>query len=249
MWTRRCASHAFAASIAYQYGGGVGQCDFRWQGEGISRQRTLFRKQTEGMLVSNALHCEELELKSLGFKPEYRGQFAPAKPNMEKIPVIPGIYHTYKMPEGTVNGPVFCSGPSVTLQGGPFNSVWLRVHDGPMQSLFSHVADSWLDKHFQQWNKATPGAAFYLSVSETSSSLGAVAQWCQKNGLHFHHHHVHPPEKGPSDYVYCKWHGQSKSLVPPYTTSEEGVGILMLSPDEKEVLLVWEYGCGRWSQA
>ena len=31
-------------------------------------------------------------------------------------------------------------------------------------------------------------------------------------------------------------------MVPCYATSIEGVGALVLSPDEKKVLLVWEYG-------
>ena len=31
-------------------------------------------------------------------------------------------------------------------------------------------------------------------------------------------------------------------MVPAYATSIEGVGALVLSPDEKRVLLVWEYG-------
>eukprot|EP00746_Dinoflagellata_sp_MGD_P020876 gnl/MRDRNA2_/MRDRNA2_148683_c0_seq1.p1 gnl/MRDRNA2_/MRDRNA2_148683_c0~~gnl/MRDRNA2_/MRDRNA2_148683_c0_seq1.p1 ORF type:complete len:376 (+),score=53.51 gnl/MRDRNA2_/MRDRNA2_148683_c0_seq1:75-1202(+) len=233
MWARRCASHGCAASLAYV--AGVGQTDLFQQGEVIRRPRILFRKQTDLRPVSNAVHCEELDsldvLKFLKFKPEYRGQFAPCKPDMKKIP------------EGTVNGPVFGWGPAVTLQGGPFNSIWLRIHDGPLQSPVSPVATYWLDKHFQKWHKSLPGAAFYVSVSETSDALPDIVKWCQMHGLRFHHYHMHSPEQGPSEYVYYKWHGQGKDLVPPYTTSDEGVGVLTLSPDEREVLLVWEYGC------
>ena len=43
--------------------------------------------------------------------------------------------------------------------------------------------------------------------------------------------------------VYYRWLGDpAHDMVPGYATSIEGVGALVLSPDETKVLLVWEYG-------
>ena len=36
--------------------------------------------------------------------------------------------------------------------------------------------------------------------------------------------------------------GSGKDMVPPATSSIEGVFVFVLSPDEQQVLLVWEYG-------
>ena len=43
--------------------------------------------------------------------------------------------------------------------------------------------------------------------------------------------------------MYYRWNGDAAhDMVPAYSTSIEGVGGLVLSPDESKVLLIWEYG-------
>ena len=42
--------------------------------------------------------------------------------------------------------------------------------------------------------------------------------------------------------MYYRWNGDAAhDMVPAYSTSIEGGG-LVLSPDESKVLLIWEYG-------
>lgn len=204
-----------------------------------NRERIAFRAPAERKWVKKAVSCEEPGMsedvfKSLEFKPEYKGQLGPAKPDPSGAT------------SATVTGPVFrCSSSSVTLQSGPFNSLWLRVQDKTLQSPFSDVANYWCRKHLQKWEKSLPGAPFYIAVAETSGALPEVLQWCRAHDMAFHHYRSALPGQGPAEFVYYKWHGPpgSKDLVPPYATAVQGVGAIILSPDEREVLLVWEYGC------
>ena len=49
-----------------------------------------------------------------------------------------------------------------------------------------------------------------------------------------------------SEFIYCKWTDPTHTdAIPPYATSIEGGGLLVLSPDETKLLMVHERG--RWS--
>ena len=91
----------------------------------------------------------------------------------------------------------------------------------------------------------TPGPRLgqvYVALSERSIDAAHVRCLLDK-GFRFYHHRTSP--EGEDELVYYAWPDRPDfpDKVPPYATSTEGVGAILLSPDERRVLLVWEYGC------
>lgn len=58
-------------------------------------------------------------------------------------------------------------------------------------------------------------------------------------GLGYKHHHFH---RETGEHIYYKWAKDIPDMVPEYATSIEGGGVLVVSQDEKEVLLVRNRG-------
>ena len=58
-------------------------------------------------------------------------------------------------------------------------------------------------------------------------------------GLGYTHHHFH---RETGEHIYYKWAKDIPDMVPEYATSIEGGGVLVVSQDEKEVLLVRNRG-------
>ena len=60
----------------------------------------------------------------------------------------------------------------------------------------------------------------------------------------FHHVETIDIDGAPVEcYIYYKWNNKEvEDKVPPYATSIAGAGVLLLSPDTNEILLVLEYG-------
>ena len=114
-------------------------------------------------------------------------------------------------------------------------------------------------QHQKKYEESTNfkfGAAVYIAVSELC--LQAVDYtWLADNGFQFHHfrpaghnmtisdEEVDDPKRAlrqTAEFVYYCWPCQSKDLVPGWATSIEGSKGLCLSPDESELVLVWERG-------
>jgi 8-oxo-dGTP pyrophosphatase MutT (NUDIX family) len=69
---------------------------------------------------------------------------------------------------------------------------------------------------------------------------GAYAEVLRIRGYKFWNH-----EATTSEFIYYRWcNTASADRVPRYATSIEGGGLVVLSPDERRVLCVYEYG--RW---
>ena len=126
-------------------------------------------------------------------------------------------------------------------QGGAFSSLWIRVGCEPdlvSASALDVLVGAALAK---QCTLPKPGAV-YVALSETSVDAAHVRCLLAK-GFRFYHHRTSP--EGDDELVYYAWPDRPDypDKVPPYATSTEGVGAILLSPDETRVLLVWEYGC------
>eukprot|EP00931_Biecheleriopsis_adriatica_P081698 TRINITY_DN55060_c0_g1_i1.p1 TRINITY_DN55060_c0_g1~~TRINITY_DN55060_c0_g1_i1.p1 ORF type:complete len:362 (+),score=60.92 TRINITY_DN55060_c0_g1_i1:33-1088(+) len=125
----------------------------------------------------------------------------------------------------------------VELQGGPFKSRWLRVRHG---ASVDHVEAA--------LEEAEPGAAtaVYVGVPDDHVHCGHIVASLRKRGYRFHHFHDGSPKEATNaplgELVYYRWFGKTVDLVPSYSTASEGVGVIILSPEEDAVLLVWEYG-------
>ena len=179
-------------------------------------------------LAAGALHCTAVASPSRDAK-------------LDALPTLKGSYRGQLTPENA---------PSVEHDGmrwqrGPFYSWWLRVGaiKTPSFAAFSEAIDEVLQR--------ASGSAAYVAIDELS-----MAPWMtgllRSKGFRFHHFHAARGVEGeleandesrPGELVYYQWLGDpSHDMVPCYATSIEGVGALVLSPDESKVLLVWEYG-------
>lgn len=82
--------------------------------------------------------------------------------------------------------------------------------------------------------KAAVKNALWVHVHE--SVLAKYFDLLVQMGFKFHHHRI-------SKYVFYCWNNADvEDKVPEYATSIGGAGAIILSPDETQVLLVWEYG-------
>lgn len=168
----------------------------------------------------------------LTYTPEFFGQLGPPLPT-----------HGQAAAGSTGCGPVMehCS---CLAQLGPYGGLWLRIGSpgGP------RPPDAALLVEALRSVPPNPAAATYVALNERCVSTQLV-ETLLSHGFDFHHYRRSPPTTGDqgmrhNEFVYYRWEGdQSHNLVPAYATATEGVGGLLLSPDEKQVLLIWEYGC------
>merc|ERR1712183_927867 len=83
--------------------------------------------------------------------------------------------------------------------------------------------------------------AVYVAIPQPLVSADMISVVLGRS-YKFHHYHGETDE-----LVWYRWTREGmKDRVPAYATSIEGGGSLILSPDEKKVLLVFEYG--RWGR-
>jgi len=149
----------------------------------------------------------------------------------------------------TKNGPVVKDASGISWQRGPYGSWWMRL--GAAQSGMPTVPElsRALDIGCERAKDAK--SPLYVCVQELEAEPGVTAL-LRARGFGYHHFSPNePPRKSSAggsaqpmgEHVYYRWFGDpGHDMVPCYATSIEGVGALVLSPDEKKVLLVWEYG-------
>ena len=132
----------------------------------------------------------------------------------------------------------------MSLQRGPFKSLWLRTHGKPERADFAKAAEACVKVHKAEMQASPPGAAFYVAVAENSLVLTEVVQRCREQDFEFHPHRPLAEGSATGEFVYYKWFGPPgyKSMVHAYASSIQGTHSLVLSPDSTEVLLVWENG-------
>jgi len=113
---------------------------------------------------------------------------------------------------------------------GPFNSFTIKINSDivPIGEV-----EATLDLLLQN-----ASGAVYLAIPEEilCKYYNIVGNYHMK----FHHYQN-------NIYTYYIWNvegpsGPIEDKVPAYCSSIEGVGAIILSPDEKKILLVWEYG-------
>ena len=181
-------------------------------------------------LGSSVLRAHALSEPDLKYKRGYRGELGPVRPSAAALTA------------GTTTSGAVVSVGGVLLQAGPFNSLWIRIGCEPGKPLVSAAALDGLltEKLEEQAAKKVPGA-LYVAIDEKSVDSEHV-RCLLKRGFKFYHHRA--SESG-DEFVYYAWPDRPDftDKVPIYATSTEGVGAIVLSPDEKRVLLVWEYGC------
>lgn len=183
-----------------------------------------------GSALAARAHCmtdaSHPELGHIKYSRSFVGELTPPRP-------APGN-------DGTVCGPVAHGSDGVTWQGGPYGSWFLRLGCGvratlPSAGQFGAALDS-----VTQLCSENKSAA-YVCVPEIAMQPFFTEQ-LQTRGYAYHHY-VAAAGENPAEFIYYKWNGDpSHDMVPSYATSIEGVGGVLLSPDEKKVLLVWEYG-------
>lgn len=176
-------------------------------------------------------------LDSLTYKEILRGQLAPPLPQLNA--------------EFTKCGAVvFESG--VAWQAGAYGSLWLRLGLGGQPTPSLSVLSSAVDEALERAKSSKPsGAAVYVGIHEFAMDPG-TSGLLRSKGFRYHHFRQAPPAGksfgvgsgwGAGEHVYYRWNGNpAHDMVPSYATSIEGVGGLILSPDETKVLLIWEYG-------
>lgn len=122
---------------------------------------------------------------------------------------------------------------AVQMHGGPFQSRWLRVGPGAGVQDVLHAVDT-----------AEQGAttAVYVGVPDDYEHCGSLVKDLRARGFEFHHLFPGEGDAPAGELIYYRWAGKGADLVPSYSTALEGVGVMVLSPDEDELLLAWEYG-------
>lgn len=139
----------------------------------------------------------------------------------------------------TTNGKILKVGPLV-VQLGLYGSMCIRVgYNEPdiyrkNGDVLKHIVETVIT---YQKDKG----AVYLAVREmylANRKNDIDVQWLHENEFKYHHYRPGPP----SEFVYV---ADLQSMVPQYATSIEGVKGVVVSPDKKEVFVVWERGC--WS--
>jgi len=177
-------------------------------------------------------------LDQLKFKETHKGQLTPPAP-------LEGASETSC-------GPTAHDGSGIVWQRGPYRSWWLRLGIGLSRLPSFAQLSTALDEAIQRAKETKPfGTAVYVGVQELAMEPG-ISSLLRARGFQYHHFHASRgrdssggagSEYEPGEHIYYRWLGDpTHDLVPPYRTSIEGVGALLLSPDEKRVLLVWEYG-------
>lgn len=126
-------------------------------------------------------------------------------------------------------------------RSGPHDSLLLDVASGPpvkggsLLSVISFVPDDIM----QVWSgiikeaESHKSGAVFLNVHQ--DVISHFFDSILKSGFQFHHHLN-------GIYTFYRWQKPNvEDKVPPFATSIGGVGVLLLSPDEQSVLMVYEY--------
>jgi 8-oxo-dGTP pyrophosphatase MutT (NUDIX family) len=184
-------------------------------------QRYLLTRQHLGDTIS------EEALKALVC--EGRGPFAPARPTAESVKA-----------GKTEHGSILRVGP-ILLQRAQFNALWMRIgvagEPVPPAGLLRSVVDAAIAAQSSGKRKA----AVYVAISDAclESTEPVDLAYLRQSGFAFHHYR---PATSAAD------HGESvhvcdlAKMVPGYATSIEGATGVVFSPDEAQVLGVWERG-------
>lgn len=183
-------------------------------------QRYLLTRQ----VLSHTLSAEALkELKCEG-----RGPFAPVRPTAETLAA-----------GKTQDGPVLRVGP-IVLQRAQFNALWVRIGVAGLPvapaGLLRHVIDAAIKA------QSSPSkAAVYVAISDSclESSEPVDLSYLRERGFFFHHYR---PASSSAEYGESVHVCDIAKMVPSYATSIEGATGVVFSPDEKQVLCVWERG-------
>ena len=178
-------------------------------------------------------------LDSLTYKGQYRGQLTPPLPSAGA--------------SATATGPVVHDSTGVCWQRGPYGGWWLRLGAANAKLPSAEELGRALDEAMAR-AKASK-AAVYVGVQELAAEP-RLTSLLRSRG--FRYHHFAPNDSNGEmasaaeanmaaaqggEHVYYVWMGDaSHDMVPSYATSIEGVGAIILSPNEKRCLLIWEYG-------
>jgi len=180
-------------------------------------------------------------LDDLKFKPIHVGQLGPPRPSPAET-----------RDGTTVTGRLLVRNGAV-VQRGPFGSLWLRLGCVGREVPSPEVMLSLLDTLLSAQALAELPGAVYVALPE--SGIDAPHIRGLLDGRFSFHHYRKPEEEGDhisrtggGEFVYYRWPDgvEQEDRVPAYATAIEGVGALLLSPDEQAILLVWEYGV--WKQ-
>eukprot|EP00327_Prymnesium_parvum_P034101 CAMPEP_0195608496 /NCGR_PEP_ID=MMETSP0815-20121206/8770_1 /TAXON_ID=97485 /ORGANISM="Prymnesium parvum, Strain Texoma1" /LENGTH=331 /DNA_ID=CAMNT_0040748349 /DNA_START=42 /DNA_END=1037 /DNA_ORIENTATION=- len=161
--------------------------------------------------------------RGLEFKRSHQGQLAPPYPSAEQL----------------VAGCTECGGVRTNehaiLQRGPYMGLWIRTRASASSAgLFALVDDALVEQ-------AAVPAPVYVTLLERGLQPGLIEALLAR-GFAYHHFRSQEHTGHGGEFVYYKWPDGSHDAVPAYATSIEGIGVILLAPDEKSVLLVWEYG-------
>eukprot|EP00054_Salpingoeca_dolichothecata_P000929 m.17939 g.17939 ORF g.17939 m.17939 type:complete len:300 (+) comp11547_c0_seq1:17-916(+) len=115
----------------------------------------------------------------------------------------------------------------VIIQSGGYGSLWIRI----MNSLDLKQILKLIEK-----GKPNARGAMYVCFKEKAVDADTLLR-IKIQGFTFHHFH-----RETEEFVYYTWLAKGPDRVPAYATSIEGAGCIVLSPDEKNVLCVWENG-------
>jgi len=121
---------------------------------------------------------------------------------------------------------------AAVIQAGRYSALWVRLRTAvPATAIEGWMAECENKK----------GGAVYLAMPQPLVSTDTMSLLLGRS-YQFHHYH-----RETDELVWYRWMREGmKDLVPAYATSIEGGGSLILSPDEKKVLLVFELG--RWGR-
>ena len=195
------------------------------------RTELSYKSQYRGQVMCDS-HVPHPNVTSHAFACLLAVQLGPPVPSKEQI-----------MAGETPCGPVVRHGCCLA-QLGPFGGLWLRVGlpQAPSRADGASLADA------ISTLPASERAATYVCIGERSISPD-LTETLLERGFAFHHYRQSPPDgvgdtPEHNEFVYYRFEGDAAhDMVPAYATATEGVGGVILSPDETQVLLIWEYGC------
>ena len=119
---------------------------------------------------------------------------------------------------------------SVTVMATEYQSWTLFAHGG-----FSLTE---LEAKIDELIVTQDKGAIWARIGEDSSCIAGAIALLKPRGFTFHHF-----ARRTNEFVYLVWNNPSSSnKVPPFSTAYEGCSVVVLSPDETEVLLVLERG-------
>ena len=116
----------------------------------------------------------------------------------------------------------------IIVQNGLYGALWIRVRGDPkaFQSVLENVLET--------------DRTIYVAIKQSvlAESCHSCLESILEKNFKFYHYHTETDE-----LIWYLWQRKDHDdLVPTYATSIEGGGVMVLSPDEKKVMLVYEYG-------